>query len=83
MTITVHSTPTCVQCHATERHADAKGIPVEIVDLSEHPDLAAAFKRRGLAQAPVGVVTDDNGIEIDHWTGFNPDKLNGYVAVAA
>lgn len=76
MTITVHSTPSCVQCKATDRHTNSKGIPTEHVDLSENLDLLAAFKERGYSQAPVVTVTDDDGVEIDIWTGFRPDKLD-------
>ena len=80
MTITVHGNPSCVQCRATERHVDSKGIEIEYVDLSEDLDTLAKLKSRGLAQAPVVIVLDDDGVEIDHWTEYNPDKLNEHGA---
>ena len=35
MTITVYSKPACVQCTATTRALDAKGLDYALVDLSE------------------------------------------------
>ena len=80
MQITVHSKTTCVQCRATERHVDSKGIEVNHVNLEENLDTLKALTDRGLAQAPVVLVFDENGAEIDHWTGYRPDKLDEYAA---
>lgn len=68
--VTVYSKPSCVQCTATYRALDSKGITYNIVDVSE--DLAALelVKSLGYLQAPV-VVTDT-----DHWSGFQPDKID-------
>ena len=42
MTITVYSKPACVQCTATTRALDRKGIDYTVVDISEN---AAAYAR--------------------------------------
>ncbi|OJU88235.1 NrdH-redoxin [Candidatus Saccharibacteria bacterium 49-20] len=70
MTITVYTKPSCVQCNATYRALDAKGIDYEIRDLSKDPAALEAVKALGYLQAPV-VVTDE-----DHWSGFRPDKID-------
>lgn len=36
--LTIFSTPGCVQCNASERHAKAKNIPYQKIDVTEFPD---------------------------------------------
>lgn len=67
--VTVYSKPSCVQCNATYRALDSKGIKYEVRDLTEEPEALAKFKAEGLLQAPV-VVTDR-----ETWTGFRPDLI--------
>lgn len=67
--ITVYTKPACVQCNATHRALDSKGIEYRSVDLSEDPNALDVVKAMGYLQAPV-VVTDN-----DHWSGFRPDKI--------
>lgn len=74
MSITVYTKPSCVQCNATYRALDAKGIEYEIHDLSEDADALEQVKALGYMQAPV-VVTDG-----DHWSGFRPDKIDELAA---
>ena len=69
-TITVYTKPNCVQCNATYRALDSKGIEYDVLDLSEDPAALAHVKSLGYLQAPV-VVTDE-----DHWSGFRPDKID-------
>lgn len=68
-TITVYTKPSCVQCNATYRALDAKGLDYTTVDLSADEEALEAVKALGYMQAPV-VVTPD-----DHWSGFRPDKI--------
>ena len=70
MSITVYTKPSCVQCNATYRALDARGIEYEIHDLSEDPTALEQVKALGYMQAPV-IVTDE-----DHWSGFRPDKIS-------
>lgn len=69
MTVTVYTKPSCVQCNATYRALDSRGIVYDIVDLSTDPEALERIKELGYLQAPV-VVTDD-----EHWSGFRPDKI--------
>jgi len=69
MAITVYTKPSCVQCNATYRALDSKGIEYRSVDLSTDPNALDVVKAMGYMQAPV-VVTDN-----DHWSGFRPDKI--------
>ena len=68
-TVTVYSKPACVQCNATHRALQNKGIAYETVDLSQEPDALERIRALGHLQAPV-VITDE-----DHWSGFRPDKI--------
>jgi len=68
--IVVYSKPACVQCTATYRALDDKGIPYHVVDLSEDAAALAYVQDLGYLQAPVVVVDDE-----DHWAGFRPDHI--------
>ena len=70
MAITVYTKPSCVQCTATYRALDSKGIEYEVLDLSQDEAALEAVKELGYLQAPV-VVADD-----EHWSGFRPDKIS-------
>ncbi|MBJ2122351.1 MULTISPECIES: glutaredoxin-like protein NrdH [Arthrobacter] len=70
MTVTVYTKPACVQCNATYRALDKKGITYQSVDISQDPAALERLRSMGYMQAPV-VITDK-----DHWSGFRPDKIN-------
>lgn len=70
MAVTVYTKPSCVQCTATYRALDSKGIEYDVLDLSQDEEALQAVKELGYLQAPV-VVTDD-----EHWSGFRPDKIS-------
>lgn len=70
MSITVYSKPSCVQCVATYRALEQRGIPFEVVDMSVDADALAMVQGLGYRQAPVIMAGSD------HWSGFRPDKIN-------
>lgn len=76
ITITAYTKPACVQCTATYRALDAKGIEYEVRDLSTDEAALQAVKDLGYLQAPVVVA----GTE--HWSGFRPDKIQQLTADA-
>lgn len=57
-TVTVYSKPSCVQCNATYRALDNKGINYQVIDVTADDAAAEYVKGLGYMQAPV-VVTDD------------------------
>lgn len=67
---TVYTKPSCVQCNATFRTLNQKGIAYESVDISSDPEALEQVRALGYMQAPV-VVTSEG----DHWSGYQPDKL--------
>ena len=74
MTVTVYTKPSCVQCTATYRALNARGIEFEIFDVSVDEKALQAVKDLGYLQAPV-VIADD-----EHWSGFRPDKIDELAA---
>jgi glutaredoxin-like protein NrdH len=77
MAITVYTKPSCVQCTATYRALDNKGIEYEVFDVSVDEKALETVKALGYLQAPV-VVTDE-----ESWSGFRPDKIAALQAVIA
>lgn len=72
--VTVYSKPRCVQCKATIRALEVRGIGYRIVDVAEDLQAREYIQGLGYMQAPV-VVTAANG----HWSGFRPDKIEELV----
>ncbi len=58
--LVVYSKPSCVQCTATYRALDSKGIRYRVVDLSESPEAMEYVKELGYTSAPVVVVDDQD-----------------------
>lgn len=69
MSITVYSKPACVQCTATTRALDARGLEYSVVDLTEDPAAMDRVTALGYRQAPVVIAGDA------HWAGFRPDMI--------
>jgi glutaredoxin-like protein NrdH len=70
MSITVYSKPACVQCVATYRALDQRGIAYNVVDISEDAEALNMVRGLGYLQVPVIMTSDE------HWSGFRPDKIN-------
>lgn len=69
MPVTVYSKPSCVQCVATYKEMERKGISFDKVDLSKDQDAFAKIQGLGYMQVPVVIAGDD------HWAGFRPDLI--------
>lgn len=69
MTITVYSKPACVQCTATTRALDAKGLAYDLIDLTQDSIAMQKVTALGYRQAPVVIAGED------HWAGFRPDMI--------
>ncbi|WEF25246.1 glutaredoxin-like protein NrdH [Paracoccus sp. S3-43] len=69
MTITVYSKPACVQCTATTRALDARGLSYDVIDLTEDEAAMERVMALGYRQAPVVVAGES------HWAGFRPDMI--------
>lgn len=80
-----------MQCNATKRLLDNRGLEYTTVDVTEDPAALAFVKDLGYAQAPVvyTVREDDSfilttsppkpGIVTQHWSGFDADRIKAIV----
>lgn len=73
--LTVFTKPACVQCNATYRALDKKGLSYNSVDISQDAGALERLKALGFMQAPVVAEYDAEGNVIDSWSGFRPDKI--------
>lgn len=76
MCITIYTRNDCVQCHATKRAMENRGVRFELVNLDVTPDAIDTLRAQGFRQLPV-VITDSLS-----WSGFRPDMINR-IATAA
>ena len=72
--VTVYSKPACVQCDATYRALDKKGIEYSVVDISTDDDALERVRALGFLQAPVVVAGEES------WAGFRPDRITALAA---
>ena len=71
--VTLYTKPGCVQCNATYRYLDKKGIAYQSVDVSVDNEALEKIVSMGYQQAPVVIAGDV------HWSGFRPDMIEGLV----
>lgn len=76
MTIEIYTKPNCVQCTATYKRLDSKGLEYTPVDILADAKALEYVKSEGFLQAPVAFVKDAAGNIIDKWSGFRPDKID-------
>jgi glutaredoxin-like protein NrdH len=80
-----------VQCTATKRFLDARGLEYTAVDVTEDPDALAFIKGLGYLAAPVvytehvdeSVILTSNPpkpkVVVQHWSGNQPDRIKAIV----
>ena len=74
MTPTIYTKPNCVQCEATKRYFDNKGVAYTTVDITQDADALDRLIEEGYQAAPVV----NAGTE--WWSGFQPDKIDKYIS---
>ncbi|WP_421083089.1 glutaredoxin-like protein NrdH [Rothia nasimurium] len=77
MTVTVYTKPACVQCNMTYKALDKAGVEYNTVDITEDAAALAMIKDLGYLQAPVVIAGEE------HWSGFQPDRINSLATQAA
>lgn len=70
MSITIYTRDNCVQCHATKRAMENRGVAFETINLDQHPDAADALRAEGFRQLPVVIAGEHR------WSGYRPDMIN-------
>ncbi|QOV63098.1 glutaredoxin-like protein NrdH [Kosakonia pseudosacchari] len=70
MRITIYTRNDCVQCHATKRAMESRGLAFEMVNVDHVPEAADELRAMGFRQLPVVVAGETK------WSGFRPDMIN-------
>lgn len=81
-TITVFTRPACVQCTYTKKKLEQLGISFDLIDVSVDEAALKKVKDLGYLTAPV-VLVSEAGEDVQHWGGFQPDKLTALTSQAA
>lgn len=72
-TVTVYTSPSCPACTLTKRHLDRIGVPYTEHAIDETVRVCA--EELGITSAPI-VCANVDGVEVEPWGGFRPDRLN-------
>ena len=70
MSIIIYTRNDCVQCHATKRAMESRGVAFEMVNIDQQPEAADTLRAQGFRQLPVVVAGETS------WSGFRPDMIN-------
>ena len=70
MSIIIYTRNDCVQCHATKRAMESRGVAFEMVNVDQVPVAADTLRKQGFRQLPVVVAGETS------WSGFRPDMIN-------
>ena len=77
MSIIIYTRNNCVQCHATKRAMESRGMVFEMVNIDQQPEAAETLRAQGFRQLPVVIAGETR------WSGFRPDMINRLSAPAA
>ena len=69
MSIIIYTRNDCVQCHATKRAMESRGVAFEMVNIDQQPEAADTLRAQGFRQLPVVVAGETS------WSGFRPDMI--------
>lgn len=72
----VYTQPACQPCRMTKKLLSDLDLRTEEFQAADH--LGEFDARDAERMAPLVVVFDENDIELDHWTGFRPDRIKEY-----
>ena len=70
MSIIIYTRNDCVQCHATKRAMESRGVAFEMVNVDQVPEAADTLRKQGFRQLPVVVDGETS------WCGFRPDMIH-------
>jgi len=76
--IVVYTLPNCIQCNQTKKLLTKLELEFDTVDLTQNEnEYRFVTEQLGYKAAPVIILRDKNGNVVDHWSGFNPEKVDG------
>ncbi|KAA6205651.1 MAG: glutaredoxin-like protein NrdH [Candidatus Tokpelaia sp.] len=68
--VTIYSKSSCMQCTATYRAFEKRGIAFKIIDIAANSEAYSFITGLGYRQLPVVVAGEK------HWAGFRPDIIS-------
>lgn len=75
-----------MQCTATKRFLDSRGLEYTTVDVTEEPDALAFIKGLGYLAAPVVYTQREHEYDpgktttiVEHWSGNQPDRIKAII----
>lgn len=74
-TLVVYTKPACMQCTATFRALDNRGLHYQKIDVTQDGEAHDYIRSLGYLAVPVVHVSPT-----EHWSGFRPDRLAGIAA---
>lgn len=81
MTIELYSKPSCIQCTQSAKTLDKLGLSYTKTDVTvDETAYNFVTGELGYKAAPVLVIKDETGKVVNHWAGFQPDRLNALVS---
>ncbi|MBC9706668.1 MAG: glutaredoxin family protein [Enterococcus sp.] len=72
--VIVYTKDKCPGCKATMRSLTKKNIAFEALSIEDTPGARDMIKNLGYMQAPVVIAGDE------HWSGYNPDRIEALAA---
>lgn len=72
--VIVWTKPSCVQCTATKKDLERKGVAFREVDITDHPEAIDALRDANRLAMPAVQFRDEM------WGGFQPDKIKEVAA---
>lgn len=69
--VTIYTKPHCVQCDATKRLLDQRGLSYAVVDLTQDEEAFRRCTSAGHRSAPIIAVDG-----LIAWSGFRPDLID-------
>ena len=64
MSIIIYTRNDCVQCHATKRAMESRGVAFEMVNIDLQPEAADTLRAQGFRQLPVVVPGEAHGYHV-------------------
>ena len=61
MSIIIYTRNNCVQCHATKRAMESRGMVFEMVNIDQQPEAAETLRAQGFRQLPVSLPAKPGG----------------------
>jgi len=77
MSIIIYTRNDWVQCRATKRAMESRGVEFEMVNVDLVPEAADTLRAQGFRQLPVVIAGETS------WSGFRPDMINRLQTQAA